>query len=146
MKNSLRITLAAVLGSALLSAGMANATPTFKTGAGADVTFDGLHRLDAVALDAAWAKPDIDLSGYTKIMLVPAGMTFKKPRPSNGTFAMTERQKEQARKILLEAFTSELGKNKRFALTDQPGHDVLIVRGAVLDVESHVPPERAGRG
>lgn len=146
MKNSLRITISALLSSALLGAGIATAAPTFKTGADADVSYDGLYRLDDVALDAAWAKPNIDLSSYTKIMLVPAGMTFKTPRHVSGEFPMTERQKAQARDILLEAFTTELGKGKRFALTDQPGRDVLVVRGAVLDVESHVPPERAGRG
>ncbi len=30
-------------------------------------------------------------------------------------------------------------------MTDQPGADVLIIRGAMLDIVSLVPPERAGR-
>lgn len=146
MKKSLRITISAALTAALLSAGIATASPKFKTGSIDDVSYDGLHRIEDAALDAAWAKPDLNLSGYTKIMLVPAGMSFKTPRQSSGEFPLTQQQKQQVHDILLEAFTTELGKNKRFALTDQPGRDVLMVYGAVLDVESHVPPERAGRG
>ncbi len=146
MNNTVRKTITLLLGSALLSANLATAAPKLKTGSDADVSYDGLHRIDAAALDAAWVKPDLDLSGYTKIMLVPAGMTFKTPRRSDNEFPLTEQQKQQVQKILAEAFTTALGKNERFAVTDQPGRDVLLVYGAVLDVESHVPPERAGRG
>ena len=30
-------------------------------------------------------------------------------------------------------------------MTDEPGPDVLVVSGALLDIVSLVPPERAGR-
>ena len=40
----------------------------------------------------------------------------------------------------------ELQKSSRFTMVDSPGADVLIVRGAMLDIVSRVPPEITGRG
>jgi hypothetical protein len=123
------------------------AAPKFESGVAADVTYDGLHRVDGAVMQKAWAKPDLDLSHYTKIMLLPAGMTFKDvDKHSSTQFPLSAKQKEALRETVLTVFTEELGKSKRFTLTNQPGADVLQVQAAILDVVSRVPPEPVGRG
>ena len=142
--------LAALVAAVLVTAAMgAIAAPKVQTGADAEFTADGLQRIGDSAMAKAWIKPEADLSGYTKIMLMPAGMTFKETKGSwrsSTEFPLTEQQKQGLKDTLREAFVEELGKSKRYAITDQPGEGVLQVRGAVLDVVSHVPPEPIGRG
>lgn len=132
-----------------VASGSVLSAPKFRTGDKAEITFDGLHRVDDTIMDAAWVKPDIDLSGYTKIMVLPAGMTFKDERGlrhSSTQFPLTEKQKQTLRETIFTVFVEELGKSKRFELTNDPGPDVLQIRGAVLDVVSNVPPDPVGRG
>ena len=43
-----------------------------------------------------------------------------------------------------EAFVEELGKSKHFAIVTEPGPDVLLIRGALFDVVSYVPPDPVG--
>ena len=47
---------------------------------------------------------------------------------------------------MAEAFLDELGKSEKYTLVNESGPDVLLVRGALLDVVSYVPPEPIGRG
>jgi len=58
---------------------------------------------------------------------------------------VTEAQRERLLATVREAFLKELGKSTRFTLVDEPGPDVLMIRGALLDVVSFVPPDTAGR-
>ena len=43
-----------------------------------------------------------------------------------------------------EAFLEELGKSKHFEIVSEPGPDVLLIRGGLLDVVSYVPPDPVG--
>ena len=43
-----------------------------------------------------------------------------------------------------DIFAEELQKLERFELVDEPGPDVLIIRGGLLDVTSYVPPDPVG--
>ncbi len=49
----------------LLSASI-QAAPRVQTGPDAELTFDGLHRVDKTRMDAARVKPDLDLTPYEK--------------------------------------------------------------------------------
>jgi len=40
----------------------------------------------------------------------------------------------------------ELARSKQFTVTDKVGPDTLLVRGAVLDIVSNVPPNLSGGG
>ncbi len=53
------------------------APPTIQTGPDAELSFDGLHKVDNSQADVAWARPDFDISGYTKIWLVGAGIEYR---------------------------------------------------------------------
>ena len=150
MEKSLRkIPSVLVLASALLmAASVANATtPMIQTGPTAEITQDGLHRVDGAVMKGAWIKPGLELAHYTKIMVAPAGMTFKDvKRTSNSEYPLSDEQKKTLQETVLEVFGEELGKAKRYTVTTAPGPDVLLVRGAMLDVVSRVPPQPIGRG
>ena len=126
--------------------------PTVVTAA--EQTFDGLYPVTGTNADYAWARDDIDLSVYTKIRLQPVGIEYRPGGESGRTWAsrstfahyeVTDEQKERFARVVMEVFTEELGESERFELTDETGPDVLLIRGALLDVVSYVPPDRAGR-
>jgi hypothetical protein len=139
----------AALGSALLlGVSLASAAPRSDV---APVTEDGLHRIDGSPLAAAWSKPGIDLRGYDKILLQPVGIRFREVkdpgfRRDANDFPLDDEQKRKLEATIWETLADELGKSKRFTLTDQPGPGVLVAHGALLDVVSHVPPDPIGRG
>ena len=47
----------------------------------AEVTFDGLVRVQKSVVDAAWVKPNFDLTPYKKLMVVSQGVSFRKLEP-----------------------------------------------------------------
>ena len=128
-------------------------SPTVQTGQGAEVTFDGLHRVDNSVVQYAWLKPDLSLAGYNKIILVGAGIEYRAVRSAStatagnrSEFPLTDQQKMRLESMVAEVFQEELGKSKKYTLTSEEGPDVLELTGALIDVVSRVPPERAGRG
>jgi hypothetical protein len=135
--------LAAVL---IYAAGVQAAprAPRIQTGPDAEVTYDGLYRVDRSVMDAAWVKPDLDLTGYTKLMLGSAGISYKKidnVSRSSTQFPVREENKERLRTVMREEFVEELEKLERYELVSEPGPDVLMLVGGVIDVVSHVPSD-----
>jgi hypothetical protein len=117
-----------------------------QTGAGAEVTFDGLHRLDHARLQRVWVKPGATLAPYRKLLVMPASIHYKRPpdpgRYARENFALTEAQMERLRRELREAFVEELTADGGWAIVTQPGPDVLLARGALVDLVVNVPPDR----
>ena len=118
--------LTALLAVVILSA--CQGTPTVQTGPEAEVSFDGLHKVDASRMRNAWVKPDLNLAGYNKIKLVDAGIEYRAVRPvsratSSGRseFPLTEQQKARLEEIVVEVYLEELAKSKNFTLTDEDG-------------------------
>ena len=149
MKTILSIALA------LLLVACAKA-PTIQEGPDAEITFDGLVRIDNSAFSNAWIDPDVDLTQYTRIM--PGGATFEfravkknssasMARINNESeFWISDEGKEAVREIVTEAFREELQKSKNFTFANTRGPDVLIIEGALHDIVSRVPPDIVGRG
>jgi len=138
----------------LIVAGCSSAAPTIQTGPDAELSFDGLHRVDNSQADIAWARPDIDLSGYSKIMPVNGGVEYAqadntgrtaRDRTSGGPFFIDDRSREQFETLVADIFREELGRLQNFTIVDEPGPDVLIVAGGLLNVTSFVPPQTATR-
>ncbi len=137
----------AFFGSALL------AKPRLQMGPDAEVSHDGLHRVDKTVMDMAWVKPDLDLAAYTKLMVLGAGMSFRTvdnegrrywPGRSNDTeFPISDEGKLRLREELREVFADELSEIERYELVDEPGRGVLLLQGALIDIVSAVPPEDA---
>ena len=139
--------------------GAAPKQPQIQTGANAEVTHDGLVRVKKSVADAAWVKPDFDLTPYTKLMIVSGGVSFKKLKPVNkfearqggSEFPVSEENQQKFKDVMKEEFVKELSKLKRYQIVDKPGPDVLMLIGTVIDVVSSVPPDVnsasfAGRG
>jgi len=145
-----RIGLCAIGLVAIAVSGCSTAPPTVYTGPDAEVTFDGLYEVRNSRADKAWALPDLDLTGYTKIMLEGAGVEYRPggqsgrtyyQRSRGGPFEVTEEQKARFEATVGEVFREELARSERLVIVDEPGPDVLLVRGALLDVISYVPPD-----
>lgn len=133
--------------------GCAAPTPTIDTSAEAEMTFDGLYPLKDTRADMAWARSDVDLTQYSKIMLQGVGVEYRPggesgrsfiSRSRGGPYEVTEAQKERFESVMREAFVEELRKSEHFTIVSEPGPDVLLIRGALLDVVSYVPEEPIG--
>lgn len=158
MKDARRIAGTCIAGLTFLILGLTGctaSTPTIDTSPDAEVTFDGLHEVKGGSADQAWARPGADISQYSKIMLQGAGIEYRpggakgtswNARSRGGPYEVTESQKQRMRQRVAEEFLKELGKSEHFTLVDEAGPDVLLIRGALLDVVSMVPPEPIGRG
>jgi len=149
------------LAAALLACTACSTSPTFQTGPDAEVTFDGLTRMEGTVLDSVWARTDIDVAGYNKVMLEGLGVEFRPVtgpysgrggttsaatlRNSQTEFPLDEESQQLLIKEIREAFVEELGKSDTFELVDEPGPDVLKLRVGLYDVVSRVPPETIGR-
>ena len=141
--------------SVLVLAGCATSTPTIDTSPEAEVTFDGLYEVKGGSADQAWARPGVDLSQYSKIMLQGAGIEYRpggespssfSSRSRGGPYEVTEEHKQRLRALVVSVFLEELSESEHFTLVEEAGPDVLLVRGALLDVVSWVPEEPIGRG
>ena len=135
---------------AIAVSGCSTAPPTIDTGPDAEVTFDGLYEVKNSRADKAWALPDLDLKGYTKIMLQGAGVEYRPggqsgrtyyQRSRGGPFEVTPEQKARFEETVGQVFREELGRSETLEIVTEPGPDVLLVRGALLDVISYVPPD-----
>src|SRR5262245_22348527 len=149
----------ATLAAALLAGtgGAAPKQPRIETGPDAEVTFDGLVRVQKSVVDAAWVKPTLDLTPYKKLMVVSQGVSFRKLEPVSDfqarketQFPVKEENKERLSRELKTAFEADLRQQQRYEIVTQPGPDVLLLVGAVIDVVSNIPPDidsaRYGRG
>ena len=131
---------------ALLFAACASSGPALQTGPDAEVTADGLTRVDNTAMQLVYVRAGADLSRYNKVMLRGAGVEFRPPQQgSREEFPVSEEGKARFVTIMTEAFQEALSRSDAFELVDQPGPDVLLVEGTALDIVSRVPPRTAGR-
>lgn len=141
----------------LVAAGCSS-TPKLQSGPDAEVTHDGLTRIDRTIMDAVWARQDIDLSGITRINFHDLGVEY---RNVNGPYSgragsgrarsgQTEFQLDEATRAMFEeeisgAFAEEIRASTVFEVTEESGPDVIDVHVGLLDVVSRVPPDTVGR-
>ena len=137
----------------------ASPTPELQSGPDAEVTFDGLVRADNTIMDSVWARPDIDFTGYRKVLFVPLGVSYRDVEPSDATTALrrTPRSREpELREFQLDeetkayfeaeigkAFSEEVSASDVYQVVDEAAADVLQIGVALLDVVSRVPPQAA---
>jgi hypothetical protein len=133
-----------------MGGGSLSAAPRLQTGPDAEVTHDGLHRVDKTVMDAAWVKPDLDLSGYDRLILVGAGFSYRAVdnegrryvpgRSNDSEFYITPENRERIEREMRDAFLEEMSRLERYAFATEPGPGVLALVGGVSDVVSSVPP------
>ena len=147
--------LAAAAGFVLfLHAGASGAQSMLATGADAEVTQDGLHRVHPSIMAAAWVKPDLDLSGYTRIFVVPTAVQFRLveevtdafslSRSGDREFPVNEDKQDWLRGVWSRVTTEQFAQQRSFQRYEGVGTDVLVVQAILADVVSYIPPDAAG--
>lgn len=137
--------------SLLLALGACTATP--KIDPGAPVSPQGLVKVSNTIMDEVYVYPELDLSGYDKLMIEGLGIEFRyvkdkgrfMPGRGDSEFYINEEQREKFRQGVREVMSAELTSMKHFSLTDQVGEGVLLLRIGLADVVSRVPPQSIGR-
>jgi hypothetical protein len=119
-----------------------------------NTTFDGLVEVKKSSFKRAWVDPTVDFSRYTKVMPGDTHFEFRAVRErstsssrssSASEFYIPEESRHKLIEIVSEVFEEELAKSEYFTMVTEPGPDVLILDGAMLDIVSRVPPQQAGR-
>ena len=137
-------------GLALAACEVASPGLRLETGPDAQGTPDGLVRVANARADLAFVKPGADLRGYSKILLDPVSIAYKRPprasrQGSSGESTLSDEQAAQMKRYFQEAFEEELRASKVYALASEAGEDVLRVRGQIVDLVVTVPPQPSGR-
>jgi len=149
----------AALGAAAILAGCASSggAPTIQSGPDAEVTADGLYKVDNSVMALGWMKPDMDLRPYTAIMIDPVEVAYQTdpgsrtrstgPGDPGGNFALTAPQMENFKSMFQEAVAEALSEDDGYRIVDAPGPDVLRISAALIDLIVRVPTQRtSGRG
>ena len=145
---------------AAMAAGCSS-TPEFQSGPDAEVTADGLTRVDRTVMDAVWARTDLDFTGINKVRFQGLGVEYRNVdgpysgRAGAGSSTMSTRNKtefqlDENTKAMFEeeirgAFLDEINRSDVFEVVDEAGPDVIDIHIGLLDVVSLVPPETVGR-
>jgi hypothetical protein len=137
----------------LVAVGCTTAPPSIQSGPDAELSFDGLHVVDNSQADKSWARPDFDISNYTKIMLQGAGIEYRQvkdrgsssiARSQGGPYFINDKSRTDFEALVAEVFVEEMEKSEKYTFVNEPGPDVMTVRGGLLDVVSYVPPNPVG--
>jgi hypothetical protein len=153
MERHMRTTIAPVtlLAACLAIAACAPTNPVIETDG---PTYDGMIPVRDSGMKEAWVKPDINISSFRQILLLPAEVQFRAVRPGAGTslsrsqdqdFPLSPADQKRLVDTVTAVFREELAQSRNLTLTTEPGADVLLVRISLLDIVSKVPPEEPGR-
>jgi hypothetical protein len=113
-----------------------------------DVTVDGLHRVPDSELAVVYAEPGADLGPYNRVLLVDAGVAFKKNwerdqrRSSAQPLRISSSDVERIKKTLAEEFHTVFKnalQEAGYELTDEAAEDVMIVRPAIINLDVNAP-------
>ncbi len=140
----------------VVAAGCASTPPaTLQTGPEAEVTVDGLVRVDNAVVPVAYEKPGMDLTPYTRFMLDPVEVAYQKDpgdrRRSAGAgpaanYALSPSQMQTLKDVFREAVVEALTKDDGYELTTEPGPDVLRISAALIDLIVSIPTQQTGVG
>ena len=103
-----------------------------------------------------WVNPDTDFSKFKNLYLWKAEFQYRDVGPATRTrstmmntrqreFGISEEGRKRFEETVAEVFVAEINKGERFTVVDEIGPNTLIMRGAVLDIISKVPPQTVGR-
>lgn len=68
------------------------------------------------------------------------GTAIEMSRRDQGPFVVSDESREKFERVVSEAVVKELGRSKIFEVVEEVGPDTLLVRCAMLDIISDVPP------
>ena len=116
------------------------------------VEWDGLRRVDSKRIDIVYLQPGADFRGYTKVMVDPTQVSFRKNwardynrdvRDLGGRISERDLQEAVSRGIVeaTDIFTDAWRKGG-YEIVTQPGPDVLRVQTAVANITVNAPEVR----
>jgi hypothetical protein len=106
------------------------------------VSPDGLELVKKSRLDIVYRRPGVDFAGYSKIMLDPVEVAFKKQwtrdfnRVSNSD---RERIRGELAKEFRKVFFEELEEKGGYKIVNTPGPDVLRVTAGIVELYINAP-------
>jgi len=114
---------------------------------------DDLVKQKSSQFQEVWVQPDADISKYSKLYLWNSIFQFRDVSDNNvnrtttammrgdqGHFTIAEEDQEKFKKLVIDVVVKELGRSKQFEIVDTVGPGTLLIRAAVLDIVSNVPP------
>ena len=137
----------------LAAGAMAEDKPTLATVEGAP----DLEKVSRAKFRETFVNMSADFTRYNKLYLGDAYFDYRdvgEPKryrtnmyssSTKSFFGIPEEDRKKFEEITDEAFTKELEKSKKFTISDSLDENTIIMRGAVVDIVSRVPPEFVGR-
>ena len=113
-----------------------------------------LEKVKRAKFRETYVNTGVDFSKYNKLYLGDALFDYRDVGPaqrsrtyssSKSVFGISEADRQKFEKYVDEAFMKEVVKGKKFKVVDTIDDNTIIMRGAVVDIVSRVPPEFAGR-
>jgi hypothetical protein len=150
----MRLCVPAIVAGCLIACSTTPNVPVIEQGPDAEVTFDGLVRVERSRMQAAWMRPDMDLARYSKVAVAPPALKFRATRRTSRAgrasadgeaFPVSEQNQKKLAELLDQAFRDELAKSQHFETVEVVGPDVLVLRSALIDIVSFIPPTDPGR-
>jgi len=106
-------------------------------------------------LEVRWVATDLRPPPFSAVMLAPVALQFRESAPMTGPegfsgnrteFPVNERDREDIAMTFARIFREELAESRHVRLTDEAGPGVLVIKPALRDIVSRVPPtEPPGR-
>jgi len=100
-----------------------------------------------------WVNPDADISKYNKLYLWNSIFQFRDVsdnkvnrtttammRGDQGHFTVPPEEQERFKKLVIDIVVKEIGRSKQFDVVESVGPGTLLIRAAVIDIISNVPP------
>jgi hypothetical protein len=120
----------------------------YASGKGA-VTPDGLHRVDWEPFRVTYVKPGADLQRYAKILVQDVTVSYKTPPRRSSlqldaidpNFALPDSSLQSMKRYFHDIFVKQLGESQNFTVVSEPGPDVLLISGHIVNLQITVPPE-----
>lgn len=132
--------LLAVLALAILPAAYGEDAPD------AELTAEGLVRIDSDVVAVLYMNPEADFSVYERIAILEPYVSFRsnwqrdQRRSGNRiTAAEMERIKTAVADLFTQVFSERLSANGGYEIVEVTGYDVLVLRPAIIDLDVTTP-------
>ncbi|MGH8863652.1 MAG: DUF3313 family protein [Burkholderiales bacterium] len=106
------------------------------------VSHDGLDLVEKGRLDVVYRRAGVDFAGYTRIMLDPFEVAFKK-QWTRDFRRVSDQDRERIREGLSEeahkVFIKEIQEKGGYEIVDRPAPDVLRVSAAIIELYIDAP-------
>lgn len=117
---------------------------------------ENLEKVKRAKFRETYVDTGVDFSKYNKLYLGEALYDYRDVGPAKRTrmytgssrksaFGISEADRRKFEEIVEQAFLKEIEKGKKFTIVETIDANTIILRGAVIDIISKVPPEFIGR-